>query len=111
MNSDEKARLKVRGCFSLGLGSLLAGLTLELKTLSVISSNPIIGVAQKTLFLLLLPGIIGAIGIDGNVHSWHLWVAAVINGVIYFGIGWFLYVLGQKARRPRQKKLTELKAD
>jgi|HubBroStandDraft_5_1064220.scaffolds.fasta_scaffold913145_1 hypothetical protein len=100
MTSDEKARLNVNGIrFASGLGGLLAGLTLAIEKLSTISDKPVIGAAQKTLFIVLFPGIIGAMGIGGNVHSWHLWVAAAINGLIYFGIGWFSYVLVAKYRR------------
>ena len=99
MNSNEKPRLNVNGTtFALGLGALLGGLTLAIERLSTISDNRLIGAAQKTLFVLLSPGIIGATGIAGNVHSFPLWVAAAINGVIYFGIGWISFVLVAKHR-------------
>lgn len=100
MSSDEKARLNVHGtCFALVLGGLLAGLTLAIEKLSMISDKPVIGAAQKTLFILLFPGVVGAMGVSGNVHSWHLWAAAAINGLFYFGIGWLSYVVVTKSRR------------
>ena len=102
MNSNEKDRRNVNGTrFALGLGGLLAGLTFAIEKLARISDNPVIGAAQKILFILIFPGIIGAIGMSGNVHAWHLWVAAAINGLIYFGIGWLSYVLVAKYRRRR----------
>jgi hypothetical protein len=100
MSSDEKARLNVNGTyFALGLGGVLAGLTLAIEKLSMISDKPAIGAAQEALFILLFPGIVGAMGVSGNAHSWHLWAAAAINGLFYFGIGWLSYVLVAKSRR------------
>jgi hypothetical protein len=100
MNFKEKDHLRVNGTrFALGLGGLLAGLTFAIEKLARISHNPAIGAAQETLFILILPGIIGAMGIGGNVHAWPLWIAAAINGLIYFGIGWFSYVLVARYRR------------
>ena len=93
-------RLRVnRTRFASGLGLLLAGLTFAIEKLARISHNPVTGAAQKTLFILIVPGIIGAMGIEANIHAWHLWVAAAINGLIHFGIGWFLYGLVAKYRR------------
>jgi prepilin signal peptidase PulO-like enzyme (type II secretory pathway) len=90
MNSNEKPRLNSNGIlFASGLGVVIGGLTLMIQRLTTI----------KTLIILLLPGIFGAMAISGNVHSFPLWLAAAINAMIYFGIGWLLYVLGAKYRR------------
>jgi hypothetical protein len=100
MNSNEKPNINTNGIlFASALGVLLGGLTLTIESLSSIVDSRLIGAAQKALIILLLPGMIGAMGLSGNVHVWHLWVAAAINGVIYFGIGWFSYALGARYRR------------
>jgi len=28
--------------------------------------------------------------VSGNVHAFQLWVAAAINGLIYFGVAWLM---------------------
>ncbi len=100
MNSNERPRLNVnRTLFASGLGVLLGSLTLTIQRLSAISDNRLIGTAQETLVILLFPGLIGATGISGNVHVFQLWVAAAINAVIYFGIGWLSYILMARHRR------------
>jgi hypothetical protein len=103
MNSNEKPRLNVnRILFASGLGVLLGSLTLTIQRLSAISDNRLIGAAQTTLVILLFPGLIAAMGISGNVHVFPLWVAAAINAVVYYGVGWIFYVLVAKSRiRPR----------
>jgi hypothetical protein len=70
------------------LGGLFGSLTLAVSKLSSISENPILGTAQRGLFALLVPGIIGAGALSGNVHAWSLWIAAGINMLIYFAAGW-----------------------
>lgn len=70
------------------LGGLFGSLTLAISKLSSISENPILGTAQRGLFALLVPGIIGAGALSGNVHAWPLWIAAGINMLIYFVAGW-----------------------
>jgi putative effector of murein hydrolase LrgA (UPF0299 family) len=103
MNSNEKPRLNVSGTlFASGLGLLLGGLTLTIQRLSAISDNRLIGTAQETLVILLLPGMIGAMVLSGNVHAFILWVAAAINGVIYFGIGWMSSALVSRYKRRRR---------
>lgn len=70
------------------LGGLLGAMTLALPQLSSISENPVVGTAQRVVFTLLVPGIIGAGAVSGNVHAWPLWIAAGINVLIYFVTGW-----------------------
>jgi hypothetical protein len=76
---------------AMAIGGLFVGLTLSIQRLSVISENPIIGAAQSFIFVLIMPGILGSMGIGGNAHAWHLWIAAAINGLIYLGLGWLAY--------------------
>ena len=42
---------------------------------------------------------LGSMVMGGNVHAWNLWVAAGINGLIYFGLGWLFYLLVARFRR------------
>ena len=49
----------------------------------------------------LLPGLIRAIAVSGNVHAFSFWVAAPINAVIYFGLGWVGYNLLIRFQRKR----------
>jgi tetratricopeptide (TPR) repeat protein len=83
----------------LALGGTLASLTLCFEKLSAISESPIIGDAQRFLVTLLFPGMLGSMVMGGNVHAWNLWVAAGINGLIYFGLGWLFYLLVARFRR------------
>jgi len=78
------------------LGGVLAILTLNLEGLSATSNNPFWGDVQRCLVSLLLPGMLGSMAMGGNVHAWSLWVAAGLNGVIYFGLIW---VAGRLASR------------
>jgi len=77
-----------RMLFSLGAGGAFGSLTLAVEKLSAISENLIVGTTQRILFALLYPGIFGSMALSGNVHAWHLWIAAGINGFIYFGLAW-----------------------
>jgi hypothetical protein len=68
------------------VGGVQALLTLNLEKLSTISNNPFLGGVQRCLVSLLLPGMFGSMAMGGNVHAWSLWVAAGLNGIIYFGL-------------------------
>lgn len=46
------------------------------------------------LVVLIFPGILGSMAFSGNVHAFHLWVAALINGLLYFILS---YLLGHLA--------------
>jgi hypothetical protein len=72
------------------LGGVQALLTLNLERLSAISQSPFWGGVQRCEVSLLFPGILGAMAMGGNVHAWSLWVAALFNGAIYFGLIWAL---------------------
>jgi hypothetical protein len=64
---------------------------MALEQLSDVSENSIIGVARPVLFALLFPGILGSMAMSGNVHAFRLWIAAGINGLIYFGLMWLAW--------------------
>ena len=72
---------------SIALGCLFGGATLAIESLSALSGNPWVGAVQRFLIALILPGIIGSAALSGNVHAFHLWVAALINCLIYFLLG------------------------
>jgi len=79
--------------FAIALGGVLGALTLTIQELSVISEGPIMGAVQHSLLALLFPGILGAAALGGNVHAWSLIIAAGINGLIYFVLGWLAFRL------------------
>ena len=85
--------------FASVLGVVLAFVTFAIQPLSSISENPVVGAAQGFLTTLIFPGILGAMALGGNVHAWYLWAAAAINALIYFGLGWLVYLLLARFRR------------
>ena len=90
MSTEHKASsLYPKVLSAIVLGGFFGSLTLAVPTLSSISENPVVGTAQRGVFSLLVPGIIGAGAVSGNVHAWPLWIAAGINMLIYFVGGWF----------------------
>jgi len=80
-------------------GGVLAVLTLNVEHLSVISRNPFWAGVQHAVFMLLLPGMFGAMAVKGNAHAWSLWLAAALNGAIYFGVVWVLIRVGASFQR------------
>ena len=54
----------------------------------MLSENRFVAALQMTACTLLFPGLIGAIAVSGNVHAFSFWVAAPMNALIYFGLGW-----------------------
>jgi hypothetical protein len=67
--------------------------TLCFASLSILSGNALLAALQMTASSLLFPGLIGAVAFSGNVHVYSFWVAAPINALIYFGLGWIGYSL------------------
>jgi len=71
--------------------SVLAGTsavgTLCFASLAILSENRFVAALQMTASTLLFPGLI-AVAVSGNVHVYSFWVAAPINALIYFGLGW-----------------------
>lgn len=74
------------------VASVLAGTsavgTLCFASLAFLSENRFVAALQMTASTLLFPGLIGAVAVSGNVHVYSFWVAAPINALIYFGLGW-----------------------
>jgi hypothetical protein len=86
------------------VGGVQAALTLGVQKLSVISGNSVLGNMQEFLMTLLMPGMFGAMFLADNVHAWNLCVAAVVNGLLYFGAAWGVLLLGNRLmRRAREK--------
>ena len=79
------------------VGCLLGGLTFALPRLSSISDIPLLSAVQRCAVALLLPGIIGAGAASGNAHAWPIWLAAGLNAVLYFFVGWLACGLALKA--------------
>ena len=73
---------------SLLLGVMMACLTLSVLVLGYPSEIPLMGDPRPILVAFIYPGMLGAALLNGNPHAGHLWVAALVNGVIYFGLGW-----------------------
>jgi hypothetical protein len=67
--------------------------TLCFQSLSILFGNAFVAALQMTASSLLLPGLIGAVVVSGNVHDYSFWVAAPINALTYFGLGWIGYNL------------------
>ena len=70
------------------LGGIMASLTLSIEGLGAPAEIPMIGDPRSVLVTLLFPGMLGSMAVSGNAHAWHLWVAALVNGLVYFGLGW-----------------------
>jgi hypothetical protein len=79
------------------VASVLAGTsavgTLCFPSLSILSGNAFVAALQMAASSLLFPGLIGAVAVSGNVHVFSFWVAAPMNALIYFGLGWIGYNL------------------
>jgi ABC-type transport system involved in multi-copper enzyme maturation permease subunit len=81
------------------LACIPAAFTLELGSISVLSSNGFADAIQQHGVTLLFPGILGAMEISGSTHAFHLWVAAIWNFVFYFLICWAIAALIGRALR------------
>lgn len=79
------------------VASALAGTsavgTLCFPSLSILSGNAFVAALQMTACSLLFPGLIGAVAVSGNVHVYSFRVAALMNALAYFGVGWIGYTL------------------
>lgn len=87
--SNKRIRIRIAA----GWGLLIGSLTFAVGPISSISANPILGTAQVVLMVLLLPGLIGAGAISGNMHAFYLAPGALINAFFNFGLSWFLLAL------------------
>jgi len=57
------------------------------------SGHPLLDALKRFVTVFLVPGLVGAMAIGGNVHAFSFWAAAPINAAIYFAVGWFGYRL------------------
>jgi hypothetical protein len=69
-------------------GLVFGALTWDISAISLLSANPAVAWIQELLSYLLMPGIVVAAAVAGNIHAWSLWLAAVGNFVFYFGLTW-----------------------
>ena len=83
-------------------GATLGLLTLAAGPLAVLSGNSAIALVQRSLTLLLLPGLIASGAVTGNVHAFSLVIAAAVNALIHFSFAfvvvWFLLAVGRMLR-------------
>ena len=84
------------GKMGLWLG-IAAGLLFACLSLGLESHSALIGIGV----FLLIPGIIGAIALTGNVHAFPLSIVAAVNFLFYFLLCWFAGVVIQLVRRRR----------
>jgi len=70
---------------ALGLGCLVAVLTITMGHWPSSMTERQLGLYTIGL---LLPGILGSMAVNGNVHAFHLWVAALLNFLFYFLLCW-----------------------
>ena len=84
-------------------GGIMASLTLSVEGLGTPSEVPFFRDPRPLLVTLLFPGMLGSMAVSGNAHAWHLWVAALVNGFIYFGLGWIGSTLIAKLYRMARK--------
>jgi hypothetical protein len=92
-NNNQAPSQRRRTAIAAVLSGASATGTVCFATLSFLSGNSIIAGLQAAVTYLLFPGVIVAIAVSGNAHGFSLWVAALINAAVYFGLGWFGYGL------------------
>jgi uncharacterized membrane protein len=79
----------------LGIGCLFAALTFEISAFTFHSSHSSFSAALHFILVSLMPGIFCSMAASGNVHAFHLWVAALANFVLYFALSWSVIGLGR----------------
>ena len=92
----QPAQLPVRGkviLIPIAFAIAQAILTVNFERVFVTSKIPFWAGVQELAKSLLFPGILGAEAILGLFDNTNLWLAAAINGLIYFGVGWGLTAL------------------
>ena len=98
---NDPSRKQIRFRVAIVWGLLIGSLTFAVGSISTISENPILGIAQKALMILLLPGLIGAGAISGNMHAFELAPGALINAALNFGLSWLFLALVGRFRRTK----------
>jgi hypothetical protein len=90
---DGKPSKRIRLRIAIAWGLFIGILSFWVGSISNLSANPIIELVQRFLMILLLPGLIGAGAVTGNLHVLFLAPAAAINALIHFGICWLFFPL------------------
>ena len=75
------------------MGCVAAALSFDVRTLSKLSSIELLDMIQFSGRVLVVPGILLSIAINGNVHGFPLWIAAVGNFVFWVAACWLLGAL------------------
>ena len=90
-DSVTERQRKIRLLISMIWGTLFGGLTFAVGSIASLSANMIVAAMQIVIMFLLLPGIIGAGAISGNIHAYSLGSGAIINALVNFGLCWLLF--------------------
>lgn len=90
-DSVTERQRKIRLLISMIWGTLFGGLTFAVGSIASLSANMIVAAMQIVIMFLLLPGIIGAGAISGNIHAYSLGPGAIINALVNFGLCWLLF--------------------
>jgi hypothetical protein len=56
---------------------------------------------KRALMVLTIPGLLGSAILGRNVHAFSIAFAMLINGILYFAVGWTLFLLWAKIKRRR----------
>lgn len=89
--------MRQRTVFSLVLATLAGCATLAYATFAVLSENVLLAGIQKLLIPFIMPGVLVAVFITGMADV-HLVLGAVINALLYFGMGWIACALTARFR-------------
>ena len=79
-------RVRVGTLCALALGGLLAWASLVPEWLDPLSGNALTSTFKSVGFILILPGIGLSLAIRGTSNPYPYWPAALINGLLYFGL-------------------------
>jgi len=97
--SKEPSWIRLVPWIALTWGALIGSLTFAVGPLSDISANPFLAVAQKAIFISILPGLIGGIAFSGNVHAFSLGAGAAVNFIFHFAVSLALLRLFTRNKR------------
>jgi hypothetical protein len=66
--------------------SLIIGIVMGVATLSIQKSTsvPAIYYLERVVIIFIMPGLLTAIAIGGNIHAFALWPAVAVNALLYF---------------------------
>lgn len=90
MTTTSEAARRARLIVAAAAGFLISCSTFAVGPLSVISDNRVLGLGQKVLTVLILPGLIGSGEFGGDVHAFSLATAACISFLLTFALLWLI---------------------